>query len=56
MEVDQSYLSKLVLGLVRGGMFLYMLMEDGYINGSSYEITFSYKFRIPSPWRVSYII
>ena len=35
METDRSYLSKLVIGVVRGGIFLYMLMEDGYINGSN---------------------
>ena len=33
MEAGRSYLSKLILGVVREGMFLYMLMEDGYING-----------------------
>ena len=35
MEADQGYLSKLVLGVVQGGMFLYILMEDGYIYGSN---------------------
>ena len=33
MEADRSYLSKLVLGVVRGCVFLYILMEDRYING-----------------------
>ena len=36
MEADRSYLSKLALDVVRGGMFLYILMEDGYIYGSNY--------------------
>ena len=35
MEADWSYLNKLVLGIVQGGMLLYILVEDGYIYGSN---------------------
>ena len=34
MESNQSYLSKPVLGVVWGGVFLYILMENDYIYGS----------------------
>ena len=54
--MDWSYLSKFVLDTVRGGIFSYLLIENDYEHGSNYYSAFSYKFLIPSPWRVSYII
>ena len=54
--MDWSYLSKFILDTVRGGMFSYLLIENDYEHGSNYYSAFSYKFLIPSPWRVSYII
>ena len=55
-KADWSYLSKLVLGVIRGDMFLYILIEDGYTYDSSCYRAFSYKFPIPSPWEISSII
>ena len=56
MEANWSYLSKLVLGVIRVGMFLYILIENGYIYGLNCYSTFSYKFPISSPWGISSII
>ena len=56
MKANWSYLSKRVLGMIWGDMFLYILIEDGYTYDSSCYRAFSYKFPIPSPWGISSII
>ena len=55
-KADWSYLSKLVIGMIWGDMFLYILIEDGYTYDSSCYRVFSYKFLISSPWGISSII
>ena len=44
MKTDWSYLNKLVLGVIRGDMFPYILIKDGYTYGSNYYRAFPYKF------------
>ena len=43
-----SYLSKFVLGTIRGSLFQYILIENCYKYGSSCYSAFSYKFPISS--------
>ena len=45
--MDWNDLSKFVLSPIRGGMFQYILIENGYRYGSSCYNVFSYKFLIP---------
>ena len=44
--MDRNYLSKFILGTIRGGMFWYILIENDYRYGSNYYNVFSYKFPI----------
>ena len=54
--MDWSYLNKLVFDTIQGGMFQYILIENGYRYGSSCYNTFFYKFFLLIPWRVTYVI
>ena len=44
--MDWSYLSKFVLGIIRGGLFWYILIKNGYRYDSNCYSVFSYKFAI----------
>ena len=54
--MNWSYLSKFVIGTIRGGMLYYILIENGYKYDSSCYSAFYYKFLIPSLWKVSSIL
>ena len=53
--MDWGYLNKFVLGTIRGGLFFYILIKNGYKSDSNYYNAFFYTlfFFHPYPPRAS---
>ena len=50
IELDWIYLRKSILGTIRRGVFLYVLIENGYKYDSNCYSPYSTKFLIPFLW------